>query len=139
MVAVNAETLPGMDGFDVRPTFFANQAIDAAWKLVTSPRLGSRDDAKLSTPRLEVLNRSLLEHGQFPSRLAWFIEARALGLREYIWIDAKRGVQLLHFSQLMDARDREVYDGNSTAALPGTLVRSEGDPRDRRPRRDSRL
>jgi bacillolysin len=128
VVAVNAETLPGVDGFDVRPAFFADQALNAARKLVASPRLGSWKDVKLSAPRLEILNRGLLEPGRFPSRLVWFIEARALGLREYIWIDAKRGVTLLHFSQLMDARNREVYDGNSTAVLPGTLVRSEGDP-----------
>lgn len=128
VVAVNAETLSGLEGLDVRPTFFADQALNTVRKLVASPRLGSRDDAKLSAPRLEILNRSLLEPGRFPSRLAWFIEAKAFGLREYIWIDAKRGVTLLHFSQLMDARNREVYDGESTDALPGTLVRSEGDP-----------
>ncbi|HWM94293.1 MAG TPA: M4 family metallopeptidase [Thermoanaerobaculia bacterium] len=126
VVAVNAETLPDLDSIDVRPTFFANQALDVAWKLVTSPRLGSREDAELSAPRLEILNRSLLEPGRFRTRLAWFIEARAFGLREYIWIDAKRGVTLLHFNQLTDARNRQVHDGNSTAALPGTLVRSEG-------------
>ncbi len=128
VLAVNAETLPGLDLFDVEPTFFANQALDVAWKLVTSPRLGSREDAELSAPRLEILNRGLLEPGRFPTRLAWFIEARAFGLREYIWIDAKRGVPLLHFSQLTEARNRQVYDGNSGSALPGVLVRSEGGP-----------
>jgi len=127
VVAVNAETLPGLAGIDVRPTFFANQALDSAWKLVRSPRIGA-PNADLSAPRLEILNRGLLEPGRFPTRLAWFIEARDFGVREYIWIDAKRGVVLLRFSQLTDARDREIYDGDSTDALPGTLVRSEGDP-----------
>ena len=127
VVAVNAETLPGLDDLDVEPTFFANEALDVAWKLVTSPRIG-REDAELSAPRLEILNRGLLEPGQFPTRLAWFIEARAFGLREYIWIDAKRGSLLLNFSQLTEARNRQVHDSNSTAAIPGTLVRAEGGP-----------
>ncbi len=125
VLAVNAETLPGLDGVNVEPTFFANQALDVAWKLVTSPRIGVQD-AELSAPRLEVLNRGLLEHGRFPTRLAWFIEARAFGLREYIWVDAQRGVTLLHFSQLTDARNRSIHNGNSGAALPGTLMRVEG-------------
>ncbi len=33
---------------------------------------------------------------------------------------------LLHFSQLTDARDRVIYNGNNTFALPGTLMRTEG-------------
>jgi Zn-dependent metalloprotease len=127
VLAVNAETLPELDAVDVEPTFFANQALDLAWKLVTSPRIGF-PDAELSAPRLEILNRGLLEHGRFPTRLAWFIEARAFGLREYIWIDAKKGNLLLHFNQLTDARNRRVHNGNSGSALPGTLVRSEGQP-----------
>jgi bacillolysin len=127
VLAVNAEILPDLDLVDVEPTFFANQALDVAWKLVASPRIGF-PNAELSAPRLEILNRGLLEQGHFPTRLAWFIEARAFGLWEYIWIDAKSGVTLLHFSQLTEARNRLIYDGNNSSALPGTLVRVEGGP-----------
>ena len=37
-----------------------------------------------------------------------------------------RGKLVLQFSQLTDARDREIYDTNSSSTLPGTLVRVEG-------------
>lgn len=125
VVAVNAETLPGLEGFDTTPTFYADQALEAVRKLVASPKIGV-PDAELSAPRLEILNRGLLEGGRQPSRLAWFVEARGPALREYIWIDARRGRPLLHFSQLPHARNRKVYDLNGTSALPGTLVRGEG-------------
>ncbi|HET9225535.1 MAG TPA: M4 family metallopeptidase [Thermoanaerobaculia bacterium] len=127
VVAVNAETLPDLEGFDTTPTFYADQALDHVRKLVASPRIGV-PDAELSSPRLEILNRGLLEGGRQPSRLAWFIEATGPNLRQYIWIDAKRGRPLLHFNQLAHAKNRQVYDLNSGTVLPGTLVRSEGGP-----------
>lgn len=127
VVAVNAETLPDLEGFDTTPTFSAGQALEVARRLVSSPRIGV-PDAELSEPRLEILNRGLLEGGRQPSRLAWFVEARGPVLREYIWIDAKRGRMLLHFSQLPHARNRQVHDSGNTSALPGTLARGEGAP-----------
>lgn len=127
VVAVNAETLPDLEGFDTNPTFYANQALDSARKLVASPRIGV-PDAELSSPRLEILNRGLLEGGRQPSRLAWFIEATGPDLRQYIWIDARRGRPLLHFSQLAHGKNRQVFDLNSGTVLPGALVRVEGGP-----------
>jgi Zn-dependent metalloprotease len=127
VIAVNAETLPDLEGFDTTPEFFADQVLNTVRNLVASTRIGV-PDAELSSPRLEILNRGLLEGGRQPSRLAWFVEARGPALREYIWIDAKRGRVLLHFSQLPHALNRQVYDLNSTSFLPGTLVRGEGGP-----------
>lgn len=127
VVAVNAETLPDLEGFDTTPTFYANQALDSVRKLVASPRIGV-PDAELSSPRLEILNRGLLEGGRQPSRLAWFIEATGPNLRQFIWIDAKRGRPLLHFNQLAHALNRQIHDAGNSQILPGTLVRSEGGP-----------
>ena len=83
-------------------------------------------DATLSKPRLEIFNRGLLEGRESPTQLAWFIEARKIDVREFIWVDAQRGGVLLHFSQLADAKSRAIHDTNSSSTLPGTLVRSEG-------------
>jgi Zn-dependent metalloprotease len=87
--------------------------------------------AELSTPRLEILDRALLgAPGPGGPRLAWFVEARKVDLREYVWIDAHDGGVLLSFSQLAHGRNRLTYDANDPGDLnfddlPGTLVRSE--------------
>lgn len=124
VLAVNAETLPNARGLVTEPTVTAETALEAARKLV-SVRL-RRNDATFSEPRLEILNRGLLEGGRQASRLAWFVEARGFLLREYIWIDARTGNSLLRFSQLTDAKSRRIHNANNTATLPGTLIRSEG-------------
>ncbi|HEX3131826.1 MAG TPA: M4 family metallopeptidase [Thermoanaerobaculia bacterium] len=128
VVAVNAETIPETDVVDVEPGITAEAALDAARELA-SLRLG-RPDAELSEPRLEILNRSLLEDGlegdRQASRLAWYVEASAFDLREQVWIDAKTGAPLLHFNQIDSARNRTIYTASSTATLPGTMMRIEG-------------
>ncbi len=124
--AVNAETLPGLQAFDVTPAVSTAIARDKVLELAAR-RLGKLD-VELSEPRLEILNRGLLEGRRHPTRLAWFVEATGPGLREFVWIDAKKGFVLLHFSQLTTALNRQIYNGGSTAALPGTLIRSEGGP-----------
>ena len=84
-------------------------------------------DATFSKPRLEILEKSILDgRNHRPARLAWFIEARRDDVREFLWIDARRGALLLRFSQLAHARNRIVYNANNTTSLPGTLVRIEG-------------
>ncbi len=122
--AVNAETLPGLQSFDVTPTISAAIARDKVLELAAR-RLG-RLGVELSEPRLEILNRGLLEGRRHPTRLAWFVEATGPALREFVWIDARKGFVLLSFSQLTTALNRQVYNGASSDALPGTLVRSEG-------------
>lgn len=124
VVAVNGKTLGDLDRLSLTPASAASQASLAARQLVTQ-RLGA-PAAELSEPRLEIFSRSLLGAGSFPTRLAWFVEARAESLRQFIWIDARSLTVLLHFSQLTDAKNRAIYDANSTSALPGTLIRTEG-------------
>src|SRR5262249_52704555 len=75
---------------------------------------------------LEIFNQEMLEPVDAPTRLAWFIEAGRLDLREFIWIDAHTGMLLLQFSQLADALNRGIYTASGTGTLPGTLIRTEG-------------
>ena len=49
-------------------------------------------------------------------------------MHQYIWIDAQTGEVLLDFNQQPDAQDRRIYTASNTETLPGSLVRSEGQP-----------
>jgi cysteine-rich repeat protein len=125
VTAVNGRTIaPSAVG--TKPTIAAVAATAAASTLL-SEELGVLN-ADLSPPHLELLNRGLLEARASATHLAWFIEARGFGLRQFIWVDAHDATILLHVSQITDAKVRAVYDANDTSSLPGTLVRSEGGP-----------
>jgi len=123
VVSVLSKTVPGLDDLDVTPQITPADAEKTVQELLE--KLGI-DNASLSKPKLEVFNKSLLQGGKQPAYLAWFIEAKKLDVREYVWVDAHRGTILLHFSQLAEARKRKIYDTFSSDILPGTLVRSEG-------------
>lgn len=123
VMSVNAKTLPGLDNLNTTPKISGMQAKITADQLLK--KLGI-ENANLSKPRLEILNKSMLRPGDDASHLAWFIEAKKIDVRQFIWIDAERGSVLMNFSQLPDALNRKIYTAASTAALPGTLVRSEG-------------
>lgn len=125
VVAANGKTLEGLDGFDVIPALAANQAENIARTFIT--RRFNAPNALLSAPRLEIFNHGVLSGRNFPTRLAWFVEASGELLRQFIWIDARSGTVLLNFSQLTDAKNRVIHDANSTSAIPGTLIRSEGE------------
>ena len=126
VVSVLAKTLPDPAGLETTPEIGAGEAGAIVSQLLREKRF--IQDAAFSTPRLEILNKGLLEGVSTPSRLVWFLVASKVDLREYFWVDAERGAILLNFSQLTDALDRKIHDANSTSTLPGTLVRSEGGP-----------
>lgn len=131
VVSVLAKTLSSLDKIDTVPRITATEAAAAVKNLLAKKR--GITDAVLSTPRLEILNKGLLQGLGGPSRLAWFIEATKIDLREYVWVDAANGLSILAFSQLTDARNRRIFDANNGNVLPGILVRSElapptGDP-----------
>ena len=125
VVALNAKTLPDLDTLDTTPRITPAQALATARVLLA--KHFDVWNATLSRPRLEILNRGLLEATRHPTRLAWFIEARRTDLRRYLWVDAQTGGVLLDFNQLPHGLFRSVYDAGSGSTLPGTLVRGEGE------------
>ena len=125
VTAVNGRTAAAV-AVNTKPAIDAGAATVAAETLL-SQELGVLG-AELSAPRLELLDRGLLEGRGGATRLAWFIEARGFALRQFIWVDAADGTILLHFSHLTDAKLRSVYDANDSSSLPGTLARGEGNP-----------
>lgn len=126
VVAVLARTLADVNEVDITPSVTPAEARQVVRDFLTKHRQVT--DATLSQPRLEIFNRGLLEGRRYPSRLAWSVEATGRDLRQLLWVDARTGIILLQFSQLTDARQRRVHDADSTDTLPGTLVRSEGQP-----------
>lgn len=126
VVAANGRTLPEVDRVSTTASINATQATATARALVTG-KLGVQDP-RLTAPRLEIVNPGFLAGALTQTHLAWFIEATGPALREWIWVDAHAGEIVLHFSQLMDARNRQIYTANNTSSYPGTLVRSEGQP-----------
>ncbi len=114
---------------DTTPVLALVDALAAARDLVAKNRPDMVAAARYSEPRLEILARTLLsDAGGLGARLAWFVQASGPALNEYIWVDARAGTVLLSFSQLTYAKSRQVYTANHTNMLPGTLVRSEGQP-----------
>ena len=124
VVAANGKTLDNLDGVNLDATVPSLDASTVAGRFVEERLQVSSPE--LSEPRLEIFNHGLLNGRDFPTRLAWFVEARSLALREYIWIDAHSQTVLLHFSQIADAKNRTVYNANNSSTLPGSLTRSEG-------------
>jgi len=65
------------------------------------------------------------------TRLVWqtvVVSVSVPTVNEFILIDAHTGEVALHYTQIMDAMNRKIYDSNNTSADPGTLSRSEGGP-----------
>jgi len=130
VTAVNAKTIPDVEGLETTPEISPAEATRMAASELQ--RALGITDATLSEPRLELLNQGLLEGWKTETRLAWFIEATKVDLREFIWIDAEHATLLLRFSQLTDNRVRLVFDANDPGDgvyddLPGDLARLEGE------------
>jgi bacillolysin len=126
VMAANGRTISDLPE-NVLPSVPAELAKNVARRLIAKRRLDEGETATYSEPRLEILNRAFVaSSGSDRSRLAWFVEARGVALRQYIWIDAQNGAILFTFSQLTDAKNRRVHSAGNTPSLPGTLVRSEG-------------
>lgn len=123
LVAASARTVPDLERVETVPLVTADEAAILARQSVAGVA-GSRQ-FDCSEPRLELFNRGLLEGRRTPTRLAWFVEARALDLHQVVWVDAQDGTILLRFSQLPRALVRQVYDAMDGDALPGTLVRDQ--------------
>jgi hypothetical protein len=126
VTAVHSKTLGKIPELQTTPTVGPAEVLSAAQQLVK--KYYGVDTAVFTKPRLEVFNRGLLDGTIQPTQLAWFIEGKGEKFREFIWINAHTGIHLLNFNQLMDGRNRQVYDANNGPSLPGTLCRQEGDP-----------
>ena len=84
-----------------------------------------------SKPALWIYNPSLISKGQDVNKLVWKMEVTAQQgeIKEFVMIDAHTGAVALHYSLIMSAKNREIYDNENISArtLPGVaVVRAEG-------------
>lgn len=66
-----------------------------------------------------------------PVTVAWMVTVAGTSekpVREKVFVDGHSGEVLFHYSLIMEARRRLIYDANNASLRLGTLVRSEGDP-----------
>lgn len=126
VVSAQSEVLVDAD-FDATPKISPDNALKRVQDLMRRLDPKARSIA-YSTPRLEVLNRGILEPGDYPTQITYFVEVKTERLRQYVWVSAKTGAIVLNFNQIAPALNRKIYTADSTDALPGRLIRSEGGP-----------
>jgi Zn-dependent metalloprotease len=127
VASVNGKTVGDLELVEMGVGIDSDEAGRKAKRAVA--RAAKATELTLGQPRLEILNRGLLENrAGGKSRLAWHVEAAGFQVREHVWIDARTGQTLLRFSQLTDAKKRTIYDGQSLSKLPGKKILSEGKP-----------
>jgi bacillolysin len=125
--AVTAKTRAVPAALDVLPKVAPDAAVESARRALAE-RLATMDAVSFSAPRLEVLDEGIFDGREHGARLAWFVEATRLDLRQFLWIDAGSGELALSFSQLPHALNRRIHNSGNGPGLPGTLIRSEGGP-----------
>jgi Zn-dependent metalloprotease len=123
VLSASGRAMANLDRMDTIARIPGSQAAESARKLVA--KYYGEGEVTLSTPRLEILDLGLIGGPPRPAALAWFVEATRLDVRELVWVGARDGRMLLHFSQLTKAKNRAIYTSNNTGVLPGTLIRRE--------------
>jgi Zn-dependent metalloprotease len=111
-----------------RPKITAAEASSAAIAFL-SAQFGDIE-LKAAEPNLMLYEPSLVGNSG-RTRLVWATTVRDNSggvVNEYVLVDAHTGEIALHFTLIMEALNRQVYDAVNTTANPGTLRRSEGQP-----------
>jgi bacillolysin len=129
VLSVSGEILPDIQ-LDVTASVDAAAAQQVALDTVAKQYGVGVETLVASQPALWIYNPALLGDPQTRiTSLVWRMDVNPTGLlplRELVLVEAQRGIVVLHFNQVDDARNRQTYDAGETSGLPGTLVRSEG-------------
>ena len=115
---------------DTTPRISAAAAAELARALAVKKYKLDADQFAVSTPELWLYNPTLFKPDVNVTTLVWRVEVTTQDLEpieELVLIDAQRGYAALSFNQTEEALSRLVYNANNTNAIPGTLVRTEGD------------
>ncbi len=123
VLAANGDFYLIPTGFNVKPKLTAVDAARAA--------RAELERGKPEVTRAELVIVDPGWYGDPPTgvRLAYHVvlEDLAAGVSEAFFVDALKGEILDRWSTLHTAKFRSVHDGEGGSALPGTLVRQEGD------------
>ncbi|MCE5228582.1 S8 family serine peptidase [bacterium] len=106
---------------------------DAARKtaIALMAKNGQGKTLKASVPELVIYDPKLLKL-QDTVQVAWqtiVTDSADPTVREQVLVNAQTGAVALHYTLIMDAKNRMIYNANNVPGVdPGTLVRSEGQP-----------
>ncbi|MHC5183162.1 MAG: M4 family metallopeptidase, partial [Planctomycetota bacterium] len=112
----------------VIPTILAEDAEFLAIELMAERHKGLQ---LVSTDAQLLIYQPAVVGNSGSTRLVWqtvVVSVSVPTVNEFILIDAHTGEVALQYTQIMNARVRQVHDSANTAADPGTLRRSEGGP-----------
>ncbi|HXK12083.1 MAG TPA: M4 family metallopeptidase, partial [Vicinamibacteria bacterium] len=112
--------------FPTTPSVASAQAAARAVALVQAGK--SPKGLATTGPELLVFEPSVIGSAG-PSRLVWHVRVQSAAARvdEIVLVDAVTGEVAFHYSNVKDAKNRQIYNSAETSS-PGTLVRSEGGP-----------
>jgi len=121
VITANGEALPDLQ-IPVQPSLAPEAAIQIALSAIARAYHVQPAKLAITTPQLWVYNPQLLGAPGLPiSRLVWRMEVSAARqpIRELVLIDAHKGVVVLHFNQIADAKNRRVCNDNNLVDADG--------------------
>ncbi len=109
-------------GVDIRPTLTEPAAIEVAVNSVGGwPNISG-------SPQVDL--QILKNEG--PAQLTWRVQLNSMNNGDpqmpVVFVDAHKTDVISTYDNLQRVKEREIYNLNNTSTLPGTLVRSEGQP-----------
>jgi hypothetical protein len=109
--------------FDVSPSTSPGAAGSVALSLASEAQ--PAPDLVVDEPELMIFEPSVIGEAG-PSQLVWRTRVRSTtaDVDELVLVDARTGEVAFHFSQIKNAKNREIWDCNSTASC--TINRTEG-------------
>jgi uncharacterized repeat protein (TIGR01451 family) len=112
-------------GFPTTASVASAQAVVSALTFVQARHQVS--DLASTAPELMVYEPSVIGSAG-SSQLVWYMHVRsaAAAVDEVMLVDAETGAVAFHYSDIKEAKNRQIYDSNNVAGSLGTLVRSEG-------------
>lgn len=140
LLSLNGEVLPQLQ-LDTTPTLDAAAARDEALTALSKTYALPTNAFVVSTPTVWIYNPIILGGpGLRQNTLVWRMEVTAptstIPVREFVLVDARRGVVALHFNQIADVKERHICnakgtpdtdtDPNNNCDAPAKWVRSEG-------------
>jgi hypothetical protein len=114
-------------GFTTQPTVAAGAAEAAAHLALPKERRAS-DLAPESAPELMVFEPSVIGAAG-PAQLVWYVRLRSEQalVDEVVLVNALTGAVTFHYSNVREAKNRQVYDAANVSGSLGSLARSEGE------------
>ena len=119
-----------LEGVSLTPTLSPDDAVAAAARVKLEMKVPRGSLHATSKPELMIYAPSVIGNVGQPCLVWRVVVGSALSplVKEIVFVDAHTGGVALHYPLAHDAKNRQVYDSETSDADPGTLRRSEGQP-----------